>query len=229
MGAKGKPLIVPPFGKKDIEKIAAQVLEEYGDDVINKAIEEGKIIIPGGNIDVASLPQVDFNNLTLEDFNAIKGKAFYTGEMVFYPNDISGDDDIYYIGFYLTDDRDSAEFMVAEIYLVDDVPFVNITHYPIKDFGTTLYQHNATINYNVSGGANTTGLLSFYSNDKRSLANISFTNINVIGSWIIGGSNNYYGLVQSLSIRPQGNILLKDISENSITVTSITTDTVTEL
>ena len=45
--AHSKELETLPFSKKDIEKFAFDVLADLGDEVINKAIEDGKIQIPG--------------------------------------------------------------------------------------------------------------------------------------------------------------------------------------
>ena len=74
---KGEPLVVNPLTREDVKKLAFDVLADLGDEVINKAIEEGKIVLPA-NIDLESIPHIeaDIDTLTQEQFELVKGKAW---------------------------------------------------------------------------------------------------------------------------------------------------------
>lgn len=137
--------------KKELKSATSGTIDKaLGFDISGNLVKQAL----SGNIDVSTLPHVDLSgDLTLEQFNAIKGKAFYDDDedTIFYPSLISGDDDIYYIGFYLTDEMDFAEFIAVNIYLSDSGPFAEKFRYVTKDFGTRLYKH--IIRDNTGGGA----------------------------------------------------------------------------
>lgn len=94
-----KEQIAKPYDRKDIEKLAYDVLADLGDEVINKAIEDGKIVLPE-NIDVSKLPQCPlFDGEDLPEEYA--GKIIYdaSNDIVWYPSNFTQQDTIYYFGF----------------------------------------------------------------------------------------------------------------------------------
>lgn len=160
---------VQPFTKEDIVKIAFDVLADLGDEVINKAIKDGKISIPQ-NINVEDLPYIeDIENLTIEDVNKIRGKCFNWDSIICYPIcildgilyyvAIADDTYLYVISINYTDESNIVTRYVVTYPLGDlkvirpnvDLPEnpSELTSLQIEDTtykvgGTTLYKHTVT-------------------------------------------------------------------------------------
>ncbi len=236
--AHSKEIETYPFGRKDIETLAFNVLADLGDEVINKAIEEGKIQIPGLQLLVRNATDI----VTDEDKQLLA-----TGKYILQVNGLEGGEypftyfpfasgtDLIFLYFYTTNAG-----LVGYYFNINDINDLESSSYEgiyndietelkIGQGGTKLYKHELLIdNFNITiisdngeekfGSFSSSTIIGLFAYATSQGAHQTQATINGIKVYIAYNEINYYCL-------DNNNAIIKVVFSKS----GIDRDTVTEL